>query len=189
MCIRDSRSPFNFSDTALEETRSSLKRLYTALQTAGSVAPLPGIDWAEPRAWMAAGGEASCPQEPRSRSPSRCWGVSRRSPGRQQLYRWQYPTAFPPLPSSSNRLAHCRLLHRTAQSPRSGRSRPSPGVVFAARLTRQANSPKTNPDCLRLAQTTRLGCVATRLTERQSWQSAQRPTRPIAGQRLSLIHI
>ncbi len=44
------RSPFNFSDTALEETRSSLKRLYTALQTAGSVAPLPGIDWAEPRA-------------------------------------------------------------------------------------------------------------------------------------------
>ncbi|HRD96760.1 MAG TPA: cysteine--tRNA ligase [Rubrivivax sp.] len=44
------RSPFNFSDTVLEETRSSLKRLYTALETAGPVAPLAGIDWAEPRA-------------------------------------------------------------------------------------------------------------------------------------------
>ncbi len=44
------RSPFNFSDTALEETRSSLRRLYTALQAAGPVVPLPRIDWAEPRA-------------------------------------------------------------------------------------------------------------------------------------------
>ena len=44
------RSPFNFSDTALEETRSSLKRLYTALQLAGDVAALPAVDWNEPRA-------------------------------------------------------------------------------------------------------------------------------------------
>jgi cysteinyl-tRNA synthetase len=44
------RSPFNFSESALEETRSSLKRLYTALQTAGSVPLLAAIDWAEPRA-------------------------------------------------------------------------------------------------------------------------------------------
>jgi cysteinyl-tRNA synthetase len=44
------RSPFNFSDTVLEETRSSLKRLYTALQLAGDVAALPDIDWNEPRA-------------------------------------------------------------------------------------------------------------------------------------------
>ena len=44
------RSPFNFSDSVLEETRSSLKRLYTALQAAGPVAPLPTIDWEEPRA-------------------------------------------------------------------------------------------------------------------------------------------
>ena len=44
------RSPFNFSEVALEETRSSLKRLYTALQAAGDVAPLPAIDWQEPRA-------------------------------------------------------------------------------------------------------------------------------------------
>ncbi len=48
------RSPFNFSDQLLEETRTSLKRLYTALQAAGAVvgdtAPLAAIDWAEPRA-------------------------------------------------------------------------------------------------------------------------------------------
>ena len=44
------RSPFNFSDQLLEETRTSLKRLYTALQAAGDVAPLAAIDWAEPRA-------------------------------------------------------------------------------------------------------------------------------------------
>jgi cysteinyl-tRNA synthetase len=43
------RSPFNFSTESLEETRTSLKRLYTALQTAGDPAPAP-IDWAEPRA-------------------------------------------------------------------------------------------------------------------------------------------
>ena len=44
------RSPFNFSDQILEETRTSLKRLYTALEAAGDVAAPPSIDWAEPRA-------------------------------------------------------------------------------------------------------------------------------------------
>ena len=44
------RSPFNFSDTVLEETRSSLKRLYTALGAAGDVSVLAVIDWAEPPA-------------------------------------------------------------------------------------------------------------------------------------------
>jgi cysteinyl-tRNA synthetase len=44
------RSPFNFSDQLLEETRTSLKRLYTALQAAGDVPALPAIDWTEPRA-------------------------------------------------------------------------------------------------------------------------------------------
>lgn len=44
------RSPFNFSDTVLEDTRISLKRLYTALGTAGEVPALAEIDWTEPRA-------------------------------------------------------------------------------------------------------------------------------------------
>ncbi len=44
------RSPFNFSDAVLEEARSALKRLYTALDLAGDVPPLPAIDWHEPRA-------------------------------------------------------------------------------------------------------------------------------------------
>jgi cysteinyl-tRNA synthetase len=44
------RSPFNFSDTVLEEARTALKRLYTALQAAGSPAALPSIDWAHPSA-------------------------------------------------------------------------------------------------------------------------------------------
>ena len=47
------RSPFNFSDQVLDETRTALKRLYTALQAAGSqsaVVPITAIDWAEPRA-------------------------------------------------------------------------------------------------------------------------------------------
>ncbi len=44
------RSPFNFSDQSLEETRTSLKRLYTALQQAGEVPALPAIDWTESRA-------------------------------------------------------------------------------------------------------------------------------------------
>jgi len=44
------RSPFNFSEALLDETGSSLKRLYTALQAAGDVSGLAGIDWSEPRA-------------------------------------------------------------------------------------------------------------------------------------------
>jgi cysteinyl-tRNA synthetase len=44
------RSPFNFSDQVLEETRTALKRLYTALDAAGEVPALAAIDWAEPRA-------------------------------------------------------------------------------------------------------------------------------------------
>jgi cysteinyl-tRNA synthetase len=43
------RSPFNFSDASLDDTRASLKRLYTALD---AVAPgeAVAIDWLEPRA-------------------------------------------------------------------------------------------------------------------------------------------
>ncbi|KPF44352.1 cysteinyl-tRNA synthetase [beta proteobacterium AAP121] len=44
------RSPFNFSDQLLDETRTALKRLYTAMQAAGPQAALAAIDWAEPRA-------------------------------------------------------------------------------------------------------------------------------------------
>ena len=44
------RSPFNFSDTLLDEARSALKRLYTALDAAGPVPALAAIDWQEPRA-------------------------------------------------------------------------------------------------------------------------------------------
>ena len=44
------RSPFNFSDQVLEETRTALKRLYTALEQAGEMPALPAIDWADPRA-------------------------------------------------------------------------------------------------------------------------------------------
>jgi cysteinyl-tRNA synthetase len=50
------RSPFNFSDTLLDEARTGLRRLYTALDTAGGggpgggVAALPAVDWNEPRA-------------------------------------------------------------------------------------------------------------------------------------------
>jgi cysteinyl-tRNA synthetase len=44
------RSPFNFSDTLLDEARTALRRLYTALDTAGDVKALPTIDWSEPRA-------------------------------------------------------------------------------------------------------------------------------------------
>jgi cysteinyl-tRNA synthetase len=43
------RSPFNFSEQALEETRTSLKRLYTALEAAGDVPAITTIDWTEPR--------------------------------------------------------------------------------------------------------------------------------------------
>ncbi len=42
------RSPFNFADSLLDEARSALRRLYTALDAVpGEVRP---IDWAEPRA-------------------------------------------------------------------------------------------------------------------------------------------
>jgi cysteinyl-tRNA synthetase len=44
------RSPFNFSDQLLDETRTALKRLYTALQAAGPQPALTTVDWAEPRA-------------------------------------------------------------------------------------------------------------------------------------------
>jgi cysteinyl-tRNA synthetase len=52
------RSPFNFSDTVLDEARTALRRLYTALDAAGpaAAAPMAGakteskIDWSEPRA-------------------------------------------------------------------------------------------------------------------------------------------
>ncbi len=42
------RSPFNFADSLLEESRSALRRLYTALD--GLAVPEGAIDWAEPRA-------------------------------------------------------------------------------------------------------------------------------------------
>ena len=44
------RSPFNFSDSLLDESRSALKRLYTALESAGDPRALAVVDWAEPRA-------------------------------------------------------------------------------------------------------------------------------------------
>jgi cysteinyl-tRNA synthetase len=42
------RSPFNFADSLLDEARTALKRLYTALD--GLAAEAGAIDWAEPRA-------------------------------------------------------------------------------------------------------------------------------------------
>jgi cysteinyl-tRNA synthetase len=44
------RSPFNFSDTLLDEARTGLRRLYTALQAAGHVSALGAVDWTEPHA-------------------------------------------------------------------------------------------------------------------------------------------
>jgi cysteinyl-tRNA synthetase len=44
------RSPFNFSDQVLEESRTALRRLYGALDAAGEVPALAAIDWSEPRA-------------------------------------------------------------------------------------------------------------------------------------------
>jgi cysteinyl-tRNA synthetase len=44
------RSPFNFSDTLLDETRTALKRLYNALAAADVPQTPAPIDWAEPRA-------------------------------------------------------------------------------------------------------------------------------------------
>lgn len=42
------RSPFNFADSLLEDARSALRRLYTALD--GVDAPVQPVDWTEPRA-------------------------------------------------------------------------------------------------------------------------------------------
>lgn len=44
------RSPFNFSDRLLEESRTALRRLYGALEAAGDVQAAGRIDWADPRA-------------------------------------------------------------------------------------------------------------------------------------------
>ena len=44
------RSPFNFSDTNLDDARNSLRRLYTALDGIGSDSAEPALDWSEPRA-------------------------------------------------------------------------------------------------------------------------------------------
>jgi cysteinyl-tRNA synthetase len=43
------RSPFNFSDANLDDARSALRRLYTALDAVPGET-LPAIDWADPRA-------------------------------------------------------------------------------------------------------------------------------------------
>lgn len=42
------RSPFNFSDASLDDARSALRRLYTALD--GVAAPDDAVDWAQPQA-------------------------------------------------------------------------------------------------------------------------------------------
>jgi cysteinyl-tRNA synthetase len=48
------RSPFNFSDQLLDDARTALRRLYTALDATWGEAALPGdnaaIDWAQPQA-------------------------------------------------------------------------------------------------------------------------------------------
>ena len=45
------RSPFNFADSLLDETRSALRRLYTALDgVAADIGVAHPIDWTEPRA-------------------------------------------------------------------------------------------------------------------------------------------
>ena len=44
------RSPFNFSDANLDDARSALRRLYTALDGAGSNVAAAAVDWTEPRA-------------------------------------------------------------------------------------------------------------------------------------------
>lgn len=44
------RSPFNFSEAALDDTLSSLRRLYTALDQVGPLPAPSAIDWAEARA-------------------------------------------------------------------------------------------------------------------------------------------
>jgi len=44
------RSPFNFSDSNLDDAKAGLRRLYTALDGAAASAAAGPIDWAEPRA-------------------------------------------------------------------------------------------------------------------------------------------
>jgi cysteinyl-tRNA synthetase len=44
------RSPFNFSDSVLEEARTALRRLYMAMEAAGGPQAEINVDWAEPRA-------------------------------------------------------------------------------------------------------------------------------------------
>jgi cysteinyl-tRNA synthetase len=44
------RSPFNFSDANLDDAKSALRRLYTALDKVPVSEPLPPIDWGELRA-------------------------------------------------------------------------------------------------------------------------------------------
>jgi cysteinyl-tRNA synthetase len=44
------RKPFNFADALLDDARTALRRLYTALAAAPQPAQAAGIDWAEPRA-------------------------------------------------------------------------------------------------------------------------------------------
>ena len=44
------RSPFNFSDQLLDDARSALRRLYTALDGLALPADHPPIDWAQPQA-------------------------------------------------------------------------------------------------------------------------------------------
>ena len=44
------RSPFNFSEASLDDTRSALRRLYTALDGAGSAVEAATIDWQQPQA-------------------------------------------------------------------------------------------------------------------------------------------
>jgi cysteinyl-tRNA synthetase len=43
------RSPLNFSDASLDDARSALRRLYTALDSVAAE-PLAGIDWSQPQA-------------------------------------------------------------------------------------------------------------------------------------------
>ena len=44
------RSPFNFSDANLDDARSAVRRLYTALGSVPNAAPLREIDWLQPHA-------------------------------------------------------------------------------------------------------------------------------------------
>jgi cysteinyl-tRNA synthetase len=46
------RSHFNFSDAHLDDAKSSLRRLYTALDAHAEVDSAPSPDWSDPRAGM-----------------------------------------------------------------------------------------------------------------------------------------